>query len=176
MPADQITLKRLLKDPIYRKWFSTKPAQGAQGRWRVWFKETPTSPWEEKEFPSWKKGFKFVQANINNFYDMALANPSHAYSPPVVIWKRTKNPKTEIITKHRRHYVPPVAEDADRMIDNHKHAWCPYCRRPTIFTYFRRHHSYYTRVNFLGKPYDTNSQERICLICGVRLVFIKKYK
>lgn len=145
-----ITLREQLRDPIFKKWFSTPPREVASAAksppWWVYVQKKPGGRWRRAEFASWKEGYRFVAANIKRYHDLALVHKRQAFKPPVV---RDGG--------RRRYHLPPA----------HGHEWCSYCRRMTVFKYFRKHHAL---------PEWANSGERRCIICGIRLAAIKRYR
>ena len=182
MADPQVTLRELLQDPVYKQWFRKPPNLGDQfvpsGRpWRVYIQRqvTPDRPegkWGRADFQSYAKAANFLIGHLRSgAHDGALTCPSHAFHPPVLV---SKEPKRVLVTvqlrggktkkvrryAYQRYYWRPAME-------LYGHQWCPYCRRPTVFAYFSRHHALPTN---LCLPYELR-----CSICGVRRTFIKDY-
>lgn len=147
-----LTLREQLRDPIYKKWFSTPPREVASAAlsppWWVYVQKKPGGRWRRAEFASWKQGYQYVAANIKKYHDMALVHKRQEFRPPVVR------------DGGKRRYHFPLAQLS------YGHHWCGYCRRLTRFAYFRKHHAL---------PKWANSGERRCCICGIRLAAIKRY-
>lgn len=152
--TEQIRFKELLKDPLFREWTMTPvksdsllgDAKLKTKPWRVYGKEKKDSLWQKKDFGSWKKAYKLlVSLHKRGYYDLALMNRVDTFRPPVV---RKGN---------RRVYHRCVPDE---------HEWCGYCRRPTRFKRFSKHHAL---------PGMTLSHEFRCTICGIRQVVLKQY-
>lgn len=160
MAASQITLRELLKDPLYRQWFGKVPKLkfgGHERPWRVYAQDEPGGKWTRTYFPSYGKAYAFVRENLRESHDMALSCGPQGYRPPVVKVKGK-----------RQYYVPDVVArvNLDAAVDVHKHIWCPFCRRWTLFLWYKKHHA-------MPKHWGTLSPDRRCKICGVRLEFVR---
>lgn len=171
-----ITLRELLKDPIYKQWFLKVPTLGQSSaitpNWRIFAREEPEGRWASVEFENYRQGLVWVRDNLRDYHDIVINSKREAFKPPVVVHKKTpifdKKTKKKIgVKKHRRYHIPFPAQDADVIEDQHKHVWCPYCRRPTLFLWYRKHPAM--------KGVTLSPHERRCNVCGVRLVFIKRY-
>ena len=173
MPDPQITLRELLRDPVYRQWFRKTPTLNnfvPSGKpWRVYVQRDLEGSWAKADFETYAKAANYIIRNIKRFHDAALTCPSHAFHPPVLVSKeprkvivtvQLKGGKTKKVRRfaYRRYYWRPAME-------LYGHQWCPYCRRPTVFAYFSRHHTHRAIL-----PYELR-----CTICGVRRTFIKDY-
>lgn len=151
----QITIRELLKDPLYKKWFSTVPKLPPDSAhtppWRIYVQAEEGGSWARTETGGYVKAYRYVAKHIRDYHDICIQSKRHEFRPPVVKDKSTG----------KRHYWPcPVG-----------HRWCPYCRRPTVFTYFSRHHLFSGRNGFST---GTSGYKR-CVICGIRLVATKDY-
>jgi hypothetical protein len=139
-----ITLREQLKDPIFRAWFAKPPKEvqtaAVSPPWYVYVQKVEGGPWSRTEVGSYVQGYRFIARNLKKFHDMALSHKRREFKPPVV---RDGSGK-------RKYHLPEAPG----------HLWCPYCRRMTRFGYFRRHHA---------MPPWSNSGERRCMICGIRL-------
>lgn len=152
----QVTLRKQLKDPVFRKWFAIPPKEAAPSHtppWWVYVQEEKGGPWRRAEFASWVEGYRFVAKNINKHHDMALTHKRQEYKPPVI---RDESGK-------RKFHVPEAPG----------HHWCTLCRRMTLFRYFRTHHAFVKGKN--GIQPVLNGGDRRCSICGIRLVYIKRW-
>lgn len=163
MPPDttlQKTLKELLEDPLYAQWFNTQPRQSwaltknDSTPWRVWVQFKQGGKWYKREFRTWKKAHKFLARNLHDFYDAALNHRVHQSRPPVV---RDPNKPNK-----RKYYGP--------MVKILGHRWCGYCRRPTVFAYFGRHHAFSGK----NRSYCDPGIER-CSICGASERIVTDY-
>lgn len=146
----QVTLRKQLKDPVFRKWFSQAPREtqtaAATPPWFVYVQEKKGGPWRRAEVSSWIEGYRFVARNIKRFHDMALSHKRQEFRPPVV----------RDHSGRRRYHLPEAPG----------HVWCGFCRRMTLFRYFSRHHA---------MPEWANGGVRRCSICGASLSFIKRF-
>lgn len=162
--AVRVTLRELIKDPIYREWLKKPPALTVVGNsppWRVFTKEeVEGNNWETEDFDDYSLAYRFVAKNIKELYDAVINSKRQAYRPPVVRKVINGIPK-------RRLHLPTPETDAYVLKEQHKHVWCPYCRRPTLFLWYKKHHAMNGAVL---SPHD-----RRCHVCGVRLTFIKRY-
>ena len=146
MKPEQLTLRELLRDPVYRKWFMRKPALYPAQKLPVTTKEQ--SPWlvwvQVDEAGRWRRGF--AEDYVTAFCHVKRMLEQGAND--VTIFSR------------RRSYAPPAGLTSAWPST---HDWCPYCRRPTVFWYFRKHHA-------LRQFRDLDlSDDRRCTICGIRL-------
>lgn len=142
----QVPLSELLQDPIFRKWSSLEPPHKGYELWRVYVQRKKRGPWARRDFKSWKKAHKFWLKHRDEWYDSALICRNGNYKPPVVK-----------VGKKRR-YAPITWRLG--------HHWCEYCRRPTVFKVFYRHHM---------RPGHTIMQVPRCTICGISLQALKRY-
>lgn len=151
MPADQVSLKELVRDPIYRQWLKTPPVGGfpPYTRFRIYAQRERDGRWGKKDFGNFKDAYNFLAANYKGWHDSALCTINYVCRPPVVR------------VDGRRQYYAPVLT-----IDGHK--WCPHCRRPTVFDYYSEHHA------FTGHFKPLSFKQR-CGICGIAETAIKEY-
>lgn len=154
MKLVQIPFELLLEDPIYRKWLKAPPRQPEgsyrQPPWRVWVQRRLNGPWAYKDFETYPKAFNWLIKRRLEFWDAAINCKVKDYRPPIV--KKRANEKLVL-----RHYWPGVQD----------HRWCGYCRRPTLFKHFAKHHNIRRELII---PY-----ERYCSVCGAREKFVKHY-
>lgn len=147
---EQIPLRELLKDPLYRKWLAKIPhemdAQTDQHKkpWRVWVQRERDGRWAFKDFTKYSEAYKFVAQNVKGFWDMALHCKAHLYRHPRI--------------KQGLKRVPWTLPEG--------HDWCGLCRRPTIFRSFKHHHAF--GRNRDGSRWQLSNWRR-CSICGIRL-------
>lgn len=164
MEATQIPMREFLKDPVFRKHFRTKPvllpSSGPHPFW-LYLQPKEGGPWKRAKLTSYNKGFDYVKTRLNDLYDFAICSRQRTYLPPV----------------HR-----PVDEDGNP--GKHReywanyprnHSWCPYCRRPTIFRAFEKHHAL-TEINkAMGLSLVPREPEVRCTICGIREEAVKPW-
>jgi len=141
MPIDQVSMRELLEDELFRKWMVKVPPH-ALGRWRVYVLRD--RGWQRGEIDSYHHAYRWMASLLRreDVLDVAVNNPAFPTRQPA---RRTESGAVE------RWWPLSLAEDL-------RHRWCPYCRRPTVFAYFSRHHALRTTT------VDVN--ERRCYVCG----------
>lgn len=180
MPEPQTPFRRLLEDPVYKAWLKKPPKDDrvTHGEvWVAWLKPVshPNRPnrWYRKTFHTYKEAYVYVAKNLAGVEDAAIGCTHQEFKPPIVRtgyriarFKR-KDPKTgkEVIVKQKVPVRKFLTELPGRLPPGH--TWCGYCRRPTIFGYFLKHHA-------LPKAYCVPYEKR-CRICGVRLNFLGRW-
>lgn len=161
-----MTIHELLEDKTYREFFLNPPAmprvyrQQGKDPWRVYLQLNKR--WVKKDLPTYRKAFATFKKYRDDAHDAAIVSRSVAFPPPHR-FVRIKG-KYQIDSRGNRIQVtklvvwrPQVpAEELD-------HRWCPYCRRPTVFSYFSKHHA------FTGMDAFGLGQWLRCTICGIRL-------
>jgi hypothetical protein len=148
-----LTLRKQLKDPIFRKWFAmpprVRPTAARTPEWFIYVQAEKGGPWRRKEARTYKEGYKWVAKNLKNYHDIALSNKRVCFKPPVV--------RDKMLGKKRYHFP----DDPDP-----KSHWCGFCRRLTRFAYFRKHHA---------MPKWVDDSVRRCNICGARYETATRY-
>lgn len=141
-----ITMRELLKDPLYRRYFLTSPKfpfrLALDKPWRVWAivgdtREDPdiwVPDFRKKDFPTFKDAFTFIKPRINKYRDFSITSRVIGFVPP-------KSVRAQF------------GEDYD---------WCIMCRRPTIFEPHTTHHALKDEIHryFVEWP--------VCMFCGSR--------
>lgn len=153
MSTFQVTLRELVKDPVYRQWLKTEPVGGFPSyvKFRIYVQVERDGRWAKKDFDDFKSAYNFIARNLSHWYDAALNTRSYMCRPPVVR-----------VEGKRAYYAP--------MLTLEGHKWCPLCRRPTVFTRFANHHAF-SHTNFKPLPFKPR-----CSICGVAETGVKEYK
>lgn len=144
-----IRLVDLLRDPDYRKWFTTVPTIRVEHHtppWRLFVQQEEGGRWARVDLPSYPKAYAGVKSRLQECFDMTIHCKPQGFRPPIV----------EISGK--RSYIP--------VPDGHH--WCVYCRRPTVFKFFSKHPN-------MPKIVIADYEER-CTICGARKSGMKLYK
>jgi hypothetical protein len=130
-----VTIRQLLRDPIFRKYFATAPREVTINERRPWWIYLRSNgAWTRTKFESYKKAFgeaRLLLADLDLDDDFAITSRGKQFWPP-------------------DEYQIPEG-----------HLWCLYCRRPTIFRHFRRHHAFPTL------HYEVSKEFARCSICGV---------
>jgi|SRR5690606_1906910 len=145
----QITLRELLKDPNYRAWFTKIPKLRVVHHtppWRLYAQREEGGKWARKDYRTYPEAYNAVRSRLQEFHDLIIHCKPQAFPPPIIEFQG------------RKFYLPPPPG----------HLWCVYCRRPTVFGFFSKHHA------MPGRPipdYDLR-----CGGCGARHAGMKPYK
>lgn len=160
-----MTIHELLEDKAYREFFLKPPAMprlykaNGMAPWRVYIRRDHTGPWAKKDCMTYREAFEVFKRWSPQIHDAAITSRAVAFSPPYkmarirgqyVVHKGKKVQKTKLVV-----WTPKVP--AEEGI----HTWCPYCRRPTIFRYFSKHHAFPEGAFGIG-------EHQRCTICGIR--------
>lgn len=173
-----ITLPELLEDPKYREFFlkvpKTKVPKPGQKPWRLLIQREAGGPWAKKEFEKYADAFRRLAVDLKSggLHDGAIQSRGIAYAPPTRIAKVTKGgkPVFQVGTDGKRIQKTVTVRWRPRLDpDEEPHTWCTYCRRPTVFRWFKTHHL--LRGTALDGLVDGSS--RRCTICGVREEFVR---
>ena len=156
-----IGLRELLADPIYKKYFVTVPklpdcaTKCSTPPWRVLFRDQ--HGWKSTFAETYHEGFKVLKDN--SFLDGAIISRRFQFAPP-----------SRIVRVKGKFYIAPdgTKQQVKKSVTwrpkldpyETRHNWCPYCRRPTIFSYYRKHHA----LSTLGVEIDPSVLR--CGICG----------
>lgn len=147
----QIRLVDILKrDPVYRKWFAKNPYlpphQKHDSPWWLYLQEREDGPWKRAKVETYAKAYKYISSRLSEYHDFSITSRRKCFLPP--------------------QYRPE--EDRRFLVYWHNypqsHNWCPYCRRPTLFRTFERHHADVIRKTFANITITTPR----CSICGIR--------
>ncbi len=180
-----ITLPELLEDPKFKEFFLTtpkvlKPLEG-QKPWRIFVQQRPDGPWAKKEYERYAEAFRTIRAYLksNRLHDGTIQSRGIAFGPPQRTVKLVQGGKP---VYHLRGGKPVVGSDGKPIqktttvlwkprieASDEPHAWCTYCRRPTVFRWFVNHHA----VKTSGLQGMVDPGDRRCTICGAREEFIR---
>lgn len=138
MRPQQVRMADLLKDQSYRKFFKRSPTlfqpQTLPGvePWWLYVQRAEEGSWARRSTRTYAEAFTLAVKAIKKLdvHDLTIVSRRAAYRPPGDL----EWPKS--------------------------HVWCPYCRRPTVWWRFSRHHALRSFVNF-----DMSEVVR-CTICG----------
>lgn len=146
---EQIRLKTLLaKDKFYTAWFSRVPKLTTfhtTPPWRLYVQREEKGSWARVDIEAFSKAYNEVKRRLPDTWDMAIHCKPQGFLPPV-------------LKSSGKHVWLPMPDG---------HNWCEYCRRPTVFRFFKRHPAI--------KQVITTDELRCC-ICGARLENMKKIK
>lgn len=158
-----ITIVELLKDPVYKQFFLSVPK--INGPFRLYLQLDNDRRWRAKDFSKYSDAFKLFKKlhQEGRVHDAAICSKKQGGQPPMRTVKvrnsYTINSRGEKVQVTRRVVWEPQLD----MNDPDFHRWCPYCRRPTAFKYFAKHHA----LNHLvAKGITIDSEIRRCVICG----------
>ena len=168
LSTDQVTLRELVKDPVYRQWLKTEPVGGfpTHVKFRVYAQREEDGRWAKKDFDDFKSAYNFLAKNLKYWHDAAINTRTYSCRPPVVrvpgkVRKKVGKRVVLVDGLRRVYYAPILSYDG--------HIWCPYCRRPTVFAQFSDHHAF-THANLRPLPFKAR-----CSVCGIAETAIKHY-
>lgn len=150
---DQLSIKELLQDPAFKAWMQRppklKPTPARTPPWILYVRVRVDGKtgWRKAEFETYPKAFNGLVKYLRegDLVDAAIHSKRQWFKPPVV---RSKSGFT--------HYWPTPPG----------HRWCGYCRRPTVFKCFSKHHA----MKGVFATYEPR-----CSICGLREAAVKFY-
>lgn len=129
--------------------------------------------WAKKDFDSYAVAANFAISLLRKgAWDLAVHSRSVSYGPPGRWVNITKNGLPVYLTKGEGKEKKYVLRDGKKVrkqkfVPMHVppgHAWCPHCRRPTVFRWFRSHHAFpKTKPEVAFDPSHLR-----CTICGIR--------
>lgn len=180
-----ITLPELLEDARYKAFFTTppkmlKPLPG-QKPWRVMIQRKQDGPWAKKETETYADAFRIIRHNLRagTLYDGTIQSRGIAFGPPVRIAKVTRGGKPVYHTRDGKRVLGPDGKPIQKTVvvewkpkldpSDDPHTWCTFCRRPTVFRWFRSHHA----LRKAGLQDIVDLSHRRCTICGAREDFIR---
>jgi hypothetical protein len=162
---DQIRFKDLLEDQVFRAWFNRRPSDPPKSlfnppkpAWYVMFQREQDGRWTRASFTSYAKAHKYVRTIYKDVWDLALGCYRRDYGPPLIQVTYTAKVNGKKVKKQRSELWRRSPEG---------HRWCGFCRRPTVFRYFTKHHALPLKV-LVG-------YELRCSICGARLSFLRDW-
>lgn len=157
--TDQVRMRVLLKDSLYRQWIQRVPDEyDAKNRptngtrpWRVFIQLEQGGRWGLKDFKSYRKALKFfIEAIRRGVWDATINHKVHLSGRPML-----------------RPRAGGKAVRWDKVPEGH--LWCPLCRRPTVFRFYpgKRH------PNMPGVAIRPDVLR--CSICGASSNFTRRY-
>lgn len=164
-----ISLRELLQDPIYKAYFSKIPKlprsalQCSTPPWRVLFKTN--GRWKSVNADTYKNAYLILKRS--GFEDGAISCRRVQFQPPIRN-VRIKNKFYIDNDGNKKQVVRSVTWRPKLPEAEQSHNWCPYCRRPTVFAYYRKHHA-------LSLNVELDPSVLRCGICGAseRIVTLK---
>lgn len=164
-----LTIHELLEDKQYKEFFLKQPQmppiyrQQQKSPWRVYIQRELDGPWAKKDLPSYTEAFKLFKRYKPDIHDAAICSRAVAFAPPYR-FVRIKGQYREVVRKGKKEKVQVtklVVWKPQLPQEESPHRWCTYCRRPTVFRYFSRHHAF-------GKEMSISQADLRCTICGIR--------
>lgn len=165
-----IPMSELIKDPVYKEFLQTPPLTPRLSRdpkrmktppWTVYVQKEAQGPWGKKEFWKYSEAFKFLRKALKlKVNDCTINNRRIGFSPPA----RRVRIKGKFITGSdgvARQATKEVTWKPKLAPEDEDHHWCRYCRRPTVFKYFKSHKA------LKGVVIDTTIPR--CCICGASI-------
>lgn len=172
-----LTIHDLLEDSRYKEFFCKVPKlpdhlTESRLPWRLYVQYKGDHRWRTKDFPTYQAAFKALKKLLPRAHDAAINCKAFPHQPPL----REVRIKGKYFTgaDGKKQQVTKLVKWKARIPDGEyeEHHWCPYCRRPTVFQHFTRHHALSNKKT-AGIPIDPTL--RRCSICGTseRLVSIR---
>src|SRR5688500_5306861 len=137
MTVGLITIRELLSDTEYKKYFTTVPQLPAHytlemrpSRLLLQFKCENT--WKSKRYGTYVEAFGGFKTILPKIQDAAINCPGLGFAPPM----RTVKVKGKFHTEGRQKGQPIIKTLVwkPRLEPDHSaHYWCAYCRRPSTF-------------------------------------------
>lgn len=128
--------------------------------WRIYGQKNDGGGWASKDFILYRDAFTYFKQHRNKYHDISITSKRRGYEPPgrIVRIRRDGAPVMIKTPTGRRQMTKlvPVKPPAD-------HAWCMFCRRFTVFTWFNAHHAFKGDLRKMMDP-----AARRCTVCGVR--------
>lgn len=161
-----ISIHELLEDKTYKEFFLNQPRMPRVYRdqgmkpWRLYVQLDQDGKWLKKDAPTYFEAFKLFKKYRPDAHDATIMSRSIAFPPPHR-HVRIKG-KFQVNSRGQKSQVTKLIVWRPRLDGSEiPHRWCCYCRRPTIFRWFSKHHAF-------GKdmPFDPSALR--CTICGVR--------
>lgn len=164
-----LNIHDLLEDPKYKEFICQKPAipphltGGDQKPWRLYALLKSDHTWRVRRFATYSEAFKYLKRVLPLASD-ATINCGAFTSPPPTRVVRIKGKYMLDSNNIKRQVTKEVAwKPVMPMGEFQEHIWCPYCRRPTVFDFFSKHHALTPRRT-AGIPIDPTVLR--CSICG----------
>jgi len=166
-----IDIRRLLSDPIYKAYFLKAPklppaARALGDPFYVYVQREPHGRWARTSAANYRDAYAVLKQYLPGVHDVVIVSRRVAFGPPTRTVKVTKNGKPKMVQ------TPSGPQQETRIVEwswgklldmeggDRPHRWCPYCRRPTEFRYFPRHHA------FKNAPVPQDPTRPRCTVCG----------
>lgn len=174
-----LTIHDLLEDSRYKEFFCKVPnlpdhlTSPGRKPWRLYVLLKGESDWRTKDCATYAEAFKRLKKLLPRAADATINCPGFSFDPPVRI-VRIKG-KYKINSRGEKQQVTKMVTWKPRIPPDEyeEHEWCPYCRRPTVFKRYFKHHALKPR-KVGGLPIDPAVLR--CAICGAseRIVTLRR--
>lgn len=137
MTVGLMTIRELLSDPEYRKYFTTVPELPAHYTpdampWRLILQLKGDTHWKSKRFGTYQEAFRGFKTVLPKIQNAAINCPGLNFMPPTRLVRVKGKFHTEGKLKGQP-IVKALVWKPRLEPDHEPHHWCGYCRRPTIF-------------------------------------------
>lgn len=167
--APMMPLSELMEDRQFNLFFRRTPhlhniQQDGRLCWRIWIQQVADGRWRKKDVADYQFGVRVILGRLESIHDAALQCRGRAYEPPVQRVKLVRAGRP-LLDSAGRQQIKEVRWKipAQLLQDYGLHHWCFYCRRPTVFGYFKNHHAF--RGTSL-EPFVGADRLR-CTLCGI---------
>lgn len=157
-------MRDLLDDKRYKEYLLQKPKLPAVARdpslsppWVIYVQMEADGRWRRKSFNTYREAFQFFKKLLPRAHDLAFNNKRIPQEPPTRL-VRIKGKYVMGSDGVKRQATKVVRWQPKLGPDEADHEWCMYCRRPTLFRFYSRHHAL--------KNGGVDGTVRRCCICG----------
>lgn len=131
----QITIRELLRDEEYKKYFLTVPKLPAHYKgskpWKLYILLKGSKVWKTKRFETYGDAVRAFKKLAPKMEDAAINCPALGFRPPIKPVKLKG--KFDIVRGKKQVALRSRIWHPKLEADHERHEWCPYCRRPTVF-------------------------------------------
>lgn len=169
-----ISMQELIKDKVFREYMRRVPRLGVHKSdpWVVYIQKEAEGPWARKTMPEYSEAFRLFSRYLKaGVHDAAIQCRPSAFRPPHRVVNVTRGGKP-VMVKINGQEIQKTASVPWRPklgIGDPHHTWCGYCRRPTVFKWFTKHHA--LDKSMVAGVFDTTVLR--CTICGVSESFLR---
>lgn len=138
MTLELITIRELLRDPTFKKFFITPPVLPAHYTpelmpWKLYVHKVGETQWRAKRFGTYREAFEGMKKMLPTIDNAAINCPALDFMPPI---RNVKiKGKTVMVRGKARPVIKSIVWRPQITDDMEAHHWCSHCRRPTIFRY-----------------------------------------
>lgn len=136
MPTiEMISLRELLQDPDYKKYFTKVPVLPAHYTpdvkpWKLYVLKAGEDKWRSKRYGTYGDAFAGLKKMLPSIDNAAINCPGLSFMPPIKNYRI----KGRFLDKaEKKPLIKSVVWKPKIDADMAGHNWCPHCRRPTVF-------------------------------------------